>query len=128
MDFKFVKNNYFEILLCIIITSAGLYKLYYPDLKKEESMNLKVLHEFHEYLIIIFELSSIYFLLFAKKEVKDIYIGIYCSIVTLVAFFYLYNRNILREIKDIFIYTNDIKSIFLRLIYVYILMYIMFYK
>ena len=67
-------------------------------------------------------------LLFAEKEVKDIYIGIYCSIVTLVAFFYLYNRNVLREIKDIFIYTNDIKSIFLRLIYVYILMYIMFYK
>jgi hypothetical protein len=129
MDFNFIKKNYFELLLCIIITGTGIYKLLNSNLRQEELINLNFLSEFHSYLIIIFELSSVYFLLFAEKDIKDVYIGIYCIVVALVALYYLYNNsNILTEIRDIFRYSKDIKSIFLRLIYIYILLYVIYYK
>jgi len=128
MDNTFIKNNYFEIFICIAITTAGLCRIFNPELRSEEISNLKIINDYHEYIIIIFELSVVYFLFYSDKSIKDIYINIYIIACILIAFYYLSDKNIIEEFKKLCIYTNDIKSIWCHLVYVLILIYIVYIK
>jgi hypothetical protein len=127
MNENFLNKNYFEIFLCLAITTAGLYRLIYPELRKEEMNDLKI-NENIEYIIIIYELCAIYFLFYTTKENKNIYIYLYIIVCLIISIYYLSNKNILEEFKKLCIYTNDIKSIWCHIIYIFILIYIVHIK
>jgi hypothetical protein len=130
MNFKFLKDNYFELLLCIGITSGGLFRLLYPELREEEMKDLPIT-DIHEHILIAFELSATYFLFFSSTDIKNKYLGIYvvgCIIVTL---YYLSKKSISQnysEMKKLCIFPDDIKSIWYHLVYVYILIYLIYIK
>ena len=123
MNYNFIKNNYFEIFISITVTIAGIYRLFCPDIRQKEIDNMKIINMNHEFLIMLFEISAIYFIFFTTPFIKKLYIGTYlffCSIVTLL---YIYNKNIIKLVKNLIIYTNNAESIGIH----FIILVIMFY-
>jgi hypothetical protein len=130
MDKEFLKQNYFEILLCIGITCGGLFRLLYPELRELEMKDLPIT-DVHEHILIAFELAAIYFIFYSTKEVKNIYLGIYVVGCILVTLYYLSKKSLsdnFSEMKKLCIFPDDIKSIWYHLVYVYILIYLIYIK
>jgi hypothetical protein len=130
MNIEFIKFNYFEIFLTIGLTTAGLCRLVFPELRQIEIHDLPIT-ELHEYILILFELSAGYIIFFTNKEIKNIYYGIYILGCILIALYYLSKRsasNIFSEFTELCIFPNNMKSIWYHLIYVYILIYIIYIK
>jgi len=130
MDKEFLKQNYFEILLCIGITCGGLFRLLYPELRELEMKDLPIT-DVHEHILIAFELSAVYFIFYSTKEVKNIYLGIYVVGCILVTLYYLSKKSLsdnFSEMKKLCIFPDDIKSIWYHLVYVYILIYLIYIK
>jgi len=131
MDIEFIKKNYFEIILCLGLTIGGIYRLLFPEIRNEEMKNLPMLSEFHEYLIAILELTSVFFIFMAGKDIKNIYLGGFVIGCLLVTIYYLSQRPIyttLINIKRLCIFPNDIISIWYHLIYVFIIIYLIYIK
>jgi len=130
MDIKFIKSNYFEILLCIGITCGGLFRLLYPELRELEMKDLPIT-DIHEYILIGFELLATYFIFYSSREVKNIYLGIYVVGCILVTLYYLSKKSLsanFSEMKKLCIFPDDIKSIWYHIVYVYILIYLIYFK
>jgi hypothetical protein len=130
MNKEFIKQNYFEILLCIGITCGGLFRLLYPELRELEMRDLPIT-DIHEHILILFELSAIYFIFYSSREVKNIYFGIYVIGCILITLYYLSKRSIsdiYSQFLELCIFPNDIKSIWYHLVYVYILIYLIYIK
>ena len=85
---EFIRQNYFELLLCIGITCGGLFRLLYPELRELEMKDLPIT-DVHEHILIGFELLATYFIFYSTKEVKNIYLGIYVVGCILVTLYYL---------------------------------------
>jgi hypothetical protein len=127
---EYIKKNYFEILLCTGITIGGLFRLMFPDLRKQE-MNDTSFENIHEYLLILFELLAVYFIFFTNTHIKNLYLSIFMIVCIFIALYYLSKKSIstiLSEVKKLCIFSNDIKSIWFHLIYIYILIYIIYIK
>ena len=58
-----LKNIYFELLLVLILTSAALGRIVYPDMREKEIKENPFMNDYISYGIIIFELLSLYFIL-----------------------------------------------------------------
>ena len=43
MNKEFIRQNYFELLLCIGITCGGLFRLLYPELRELEMKDLPII-------------------------------------------------------------------------------------
>jgi hypothetical protein len=130
MNKEFIRQNYFEILLCIGITCGGLFRLLYPELRELEMKDLPIT-DVHEHILIAFELSAVYFIFYSTKQVKNIYLGIYVVGCILVTFYYLSKKSLsdnFSEMKKLCIFPDDIKSIWYHLVYVYILIYLIYIK
>jgi len=130
MIIKYIKENYFEILLCTGITIGGLFRLMYQDLRKKE-MNDTSFTNIHEYFLILFELLAIYFIFFTSTRIKNLYLSIFMIVCISIALYYLSKKSIstiLSEVKKLCIFSDDIKSIWFHLIYIYILIYIIYIK
>ena len=130
MNKNFIQRNYFEILLSIVITSAGLCRLLHPELREIEMKDLPVTN-IHEYILIIFELSAVYFIFYTNTNIKNIYLGIYITVCSLIILYYLSKNSISKnfsEMKKLCIFSNDTKTIWCHLVYVYILIYIIYIK
>ena len=130
MNKYFIQQNYFEILLCIIITCAGLFRLLYPELRDLEMKDLPI-RNIHEYILIIFELSAIYFIFYTNTNIKNIYLGVYVISCILITLYYLSKNSLsktLSELKKLCIFPNDIKSIWCHIVYVFILIYVIYIK
>lgn len=131
MNIEFIKKNYFEIILCLGLTTAGVYRLSFPEIRNEEMKNLPMLSEFHEYLIAILELTSVFFIFMAGKDIKNIYLGGFVTGCILITIYYLSQRtpySILINLKRLCIFPNDLTSIWYHLIYVFIIIYIIYIK
>jgi hypothetical protein len=130
MNIEFIKFNYFEIFLCIGLTTAGLCRLFYPELRQKEMNDLSI-SEIHESILILYELSAVYIIFFTNQEIKNIYYGIYIIGCILISLYYLSKRSISKifsEFRELCIFPNEMKSIWYHLVYVYILIYMIYIK
>ena len=130
MNIEFIKSNYFEIFLCIGLTTAGLFRLIFPELRQKEMIDLPI-NEIQEHILILYELSSIYFIFYTDKDIKNIYYSIYIIGCVLITLYYLSKRSlsdIFSEFKELSIFPNNMKSIWYHLVYVFILIYIIYIK
>ena len=130
MNLDFIKQNYFEILLAIGITCGGLFRLLYPELRELEMKDLPIT-DIHEYILIMFELSAVYFIFYTNTNIKKIYLGIFVISCILVTVYYLSKRSLsdtFEQIKKLCIYSNDINIIWYHILYIYILIYLVYIK
>jgi hypothetical protein len=130
MNKEFIRQNYFELLLCIGITCGGLFRLLYPELRELEMKDLPIT-DVHEHILIAFELLAVYFIFYSSREVKNIYLGIYVVGCILVTLYYLSKKSLsdnFSEMKKLCIFPDDIKSIWYHIVYVYILIYLIYFK
>ena len=130
MNIEFIKSSYFEIFLCIGLTSAGLFRIIFPELREKELKDMPI-NELGEYMLILFELSSTYVIFYTDEDTKNIYYGIYIIGCILLSLYYLSKRSIsesFSEFKELCIFPNDMKSIWYHLVYVFILIYIIYIK
>ena len=130
MNIDFIKKNYFEIFLCIGLIFASLSRLFSSKLRNEEIHDLSI-NPIFEYAIIIFELSSVYFIFYADPKIKNIYYGIYIICCIIITLYYLSKKipsDIFSEFTELSIFPDNMKSIWYHLVYVYILIYIIYIK
>jgi hypothetical protein len=130
MNIEFIKSNYFQLFLCIGLTTAGLFRLIFPELRHKEMIDLPI-NEIQEYIIILFELSSIYFIFYTNNDIRNAYYSIYIFGCILITLYYLSKRSIFEifsEFKELCIFPNNMKSIWYHLVYVFILLYIIYIK
>jgi hypothetical protein len=130
MNIEFIKSNYFEIFLCIGLTTAGLVRIIYPELRIKELKDIPI-NEFLEHILIIFELLSTYFIFYTNTKIKNIYYGIYIIGCIIISLFYLSKKSssdIFSEFIELSIFPNNMKSIWYHLVYVYILIYLIYIK
>ncbi len=116
--------------MAIGITCGGLFRLLYPELRELEMKDLPIT-DIHEYILIMFELSAVYFIFYTNTNIKNIYLGIYVVGCILVTLYYLSKRSLsdnFLEMKKLCIFPNDIKSIWYHIVYVYILIYLIYIK
>jgi len=123
----FYKKNFFEIFFCGAILTAATFRILYPEirLKEREAMHIS---ESVQWVIIIAELSSVYFLFFTTDTIKKVYIGIFAILCVCISIYYLKDKDLITEIKNVSIFTPDTSNILSHLIYTYILLYIIFIK
>jgi hypothetical protein len=123
------KNVYFEALLVIFLTSGGLGRIMHSDIREHEMQINPFMNQYSSYGIIIFELLSFYFILYSNTTYKNIYLLIYVALVSFVTIYYVYSSpKILDTIKELFVYTPDIKSIFIHILLVLIMLYVVLYN
>ena len=127
---SFIENNFFELLLCVVMIIAGSFRILYPEIQQKEIIDFPLFAS-TEYLIILFELSSIYFLFFTTSYIKHIYLGVFAILCSIVLIYYLSKRSfstIISDIKELSIFPNDSKLIFTHFLFVYIIIYLIFIK
>jgi hypothetical protein len=130
MNIEFIKSNYFEIFLCIGLTAAGLFRLIFPELRKKEMKYLPI-NEIHEYAIILYELSAIYFIFYSTEDIRNIYYSIYIIACIIITVYHISNKSyeeIFLEIPELSIFSNDMKTIWYHLIIVFIFIYMIYIK
>jgi hypothetical protein len=130
MNIEFIKSNYFELFLCIGLTTAGLFRLIFPELRHKEMIDLPI-NEIQEHILILYELSSIYIIFYTDTDTKNIYYSIYIIGCVLIALYYLSKRSIsdiFSEFKELSIFPNDMKTIWYHLIIVFIFIYMIYIK
>jgi hypothetical protein len=125
--FTFIKQNFFELLLCSAMLIAGSFRLLYPEIQEKEIQDFPLFGS-AKYILIAFELLSIYFLFFATPYVKHIYLGIFAILCIGVILYYVSKRNIVADLKELSTFPNDSKSIFSHFLFVYIIIFLLFIK
>ena len=130
MNIEFIKSNYFDIFICAGLVFAGLSRVYYPLLRDVEIHDLPI-NQLFEYALILYELSSVYFIFFTNKKIRNNYYKIYIFGCIIISLYYLSQRpisSIFSELTKLSIFPNDFKIIWYHLVYVYILIYIVYIK
>lgn len=122
------KSYYFEIIIFLTLTSAAVGRIIYPDMREKEIEVNPFINTYSSYVIIAFELSAFYFLFFSNKFLKNIYLLIYIALIIPLSIYYLSKINIQDEIKSLYIYTPDIKSILIHIYIIITMAYIVLYK
>jgi hypothetical protein len=94
---------------------------------------MKYLHinEIHEYAIIVYELSAIYFIFYSTEDIRNLYYSIYIIACIIITIYYISNKSygeIFLEIPELSIFTNDMKTIWYHLIIVFIFIYMIYIK
>lgn len=118
-------SSYFETIIVIILVSAALGRIFNSDIRQQEISENPFLNEVSSYAIIVFELLSIYFIFYSNKMYKNMYLFTYILLVLPLSIFYiLKNTNLIKDLKSLFIYTPNIKSIFIHILILLIMIYI----
>ena len=124
-----LRNIYVELLLVLTLTSAAVGRIVNPDMRDKEIKENPFMNEYISYTVIIYELLSIYFLLYSNIAYKRLYLLIYIVLISALSVYYLYSSpNIFDTIKTLFIYTPDIKSILIHIFILLVMVYIVIYK
>lgn len=109
---------------------VGYLDYYIQELRELEMKDLPIT-DVHEHILIAFELLAVYFIFYSSREVKNIYLGIYVVGCILVTLYYLSKKSLsdnFSEMKKLCIFPDDIKSIWYHIVYVYILIYLIYFK
>lgn len=123
----FYRKNFFELFICIAVTIAGIYRIISPEIREKERSIMHISSEI-QWVIVLGEILSFYFLFYTTPTIKNVYIGIYAIACILISFYYLKDKNIFEELKKVCIFTSDTPNILFHLTYVYIIAYILFIK
>jgi hypothetical protein len=124
---EFIKNNYFELFLSIVLVHAAVVRILYTDLFLEE-MNDIGYPLFVGYLIIFAELVSP-FILFEYFGPKIKNFGLVLYIVACVGISCMYLKDYsFTDMNKIGVFTNSMENIFLHLEVVIIMIYMIIRK
>lgn len=130
MNINFFKSHYFEIFISLGLTISGLFRLFFSNLREKEMKYLHI-NEIHEYAIIVYELSAIYFIFYSTEDIRNLYYSIYIIACIIITIYYISNKSygeIFLEIPELSIFTNDMKTIWYHLIIVFIFIYMIYIK
>jgi hypothetical protein len=120
------KTLYFETLIALTLTTAAVGRIMYPEVREEEIQKNPFMNTYSSYGIIAYELLSFYFIFFTSSSIKNIYLLIYILLVLPLSIYYLYKYNKFDDMKSLYIYTPDIKSIWIHILIIIIMGYIIF--
>ena len=122
------KIFYFKIIIALTLTSAAVGRIMYPDVRAEEIEKNLFMNQYSSYGIIIYELLSFYFLFFTTSFIKNMYLLLYVVLVILLSAYYLYKYIKFDDLKSLYIYTPDVKSIWIHLLIIIIMVYMVLFK
>jgi hypothetical protein len=117
-----------RILLTIVLTTAALGRIVYPEISEKEKNDIPFMNETGEKILITYELLSVYFLLLAPIYLRNMYLWGYIIPVLLLSLYYIIKGNLIKDIKEVCIYPNDIKSVLIHLLYIGIMCYMVYTK
>jgi hypothetical protein len=124
---EFYKKNFFEVFFCIALTIGGLYRLMNPEIRERERAAMHI-GEALQWVIVVAELSSVYFLFYSTPYIKKAYLAIFATACIVIGLYYLSLQDILTELKNVSIFTPEMPNILFHLTYVYIIGYLLFIK
>ena len=124
----YLRRNYFEIITVCILTIASLIRIFNPDLRAKEIAVIPFGSEFSEWIIILFELSSAYFLLMAPRWIKHAYLVALAVGMLSVSLYYIATCTDLFDYKHICIFPNNPHAVTLHLVYALIFAWLAFVK
>jgi N6-adenosine-specific RNA methylase IME4 len=130
MNIEFIKSNYFDIFICSGLVFASLSRVFYSSLRDKEIHDLPI-NEVFEYTLILYELSSVYFIFFTNENIRKYYYKIYIAACITISMYYLSKmslENIFTELTKLSIFPNDFRVMWYHLVYVYILIYLVYIK
>ncbi len=114
------KNNVLRIFLGLIFLSAGIFRIFNPELAKLEMIELH-LPDFFTWLIIILEIVGGILLLF-NKYVKKVLIFFTIFLITALIIGLIINgREIIYQAKELFVYNLNPTDFFLHFTFLIII-------
>jgi len=111
----------FELLIAGALTTGGLGRILAPEICEKELAENPFLNRYTQNAIIIFELLAVYFIFFANKTVKSIYLWIYIIAVLFLSGYYIIRDNLLADLKDLCYFPSDIKAVFIHILLITIM-------
>jgi len=130
MNTEFIKSNYFDIFICVGLVFASLSRIFYASLREREIHDLPI-NQIFEYALILYELSSVYFIFYTNENIRKNYYKIYISACIIISMYYLSKMSlsdIFTELTKLSIFPNDFRIMWYHLVYVYILIYLVYIK
>jgi hypothetical protein len=124
----YIKRNFFEIITVGILTVAAVTRIMHPEIREQEKASIPLGSEFTEWAIILFELSSVYFLLFASNAIKHIYLVTLAIGMLLVSAYYLYICEDIMTYKETCVFLTTPHAVVLHIIYAMIFIYLAFIR
>lgn len=118
------KTFYFEFIIALTLTSAAVGRIMYPEVREEEIQKNPFMNTYSSYGIIAYELLAFYFIFFTNSLIKNMYFLVYIVLVILLSIYYLYKYNKFDDLKPLYIYTPDIKSIWIHILLIIIMGYL----
>jgi hypothetical protein len=128
MEVQYIRRNYFELMTVIVLTVASLTRIFNPALRTKEIAVLPLGSEVTEWFIILFELSSVYFLLMAPRWIKHAYLVALAVGMLSVSLYYIATCTDLFDYKHICIFPNNPHAVTLHLVYALIFVWLAFVK
>ena len=123
-----IKNNFFEGVVAFALTTAGIYRIAYHDEIREKETATKIISDFDENIIMIYELSAIFFIFYTNDLIKKIYLLVYLVAAIYISFKYISNINFVYELRKLVPFTPTIDSIVEHLVFMVILVYLIVFK
>jgi len=117
-----------QLLFVAFLTTGALGRIVYPEIREKEINDIPFMNETGEKVIIVAELLSFYFLLLAPNYLRNAYLWSYIIPVMLLSIYFIVKGNLINDIKELCIYTKDIKSVFIHLLYIGIMCYMVYAK
>ncbi len=124
--FELFKKDYFNYVLLLGFFSAGITRLLnYDILKKEEEADKEIFNNFTYVLIILFELSSIYFL-HINRDYTKLYLITYfiCNSIAISRYFSMRKKNIMDVLKEVVPFTHNELSIGFHIFLLIVIFYL----
>lgn len=126
--FDFFKTKFLEVVTVCILTTAAITRILNPDIREQEKASVPFGSEFTEWAIILFELSSMYFLLFASNAIKHIYLVILAIGMLVVSAYYIYICSDITIYKETCVFLSTPHAVVLHIIYALIFIYLAFIR
>jgi len=119
-------HRLFNIFITIVLTTAAVVRIIFPEIRQLEIESIPLNNPFMEWLIILFELASGYFLLAAPKMPRQIYLSVTIIGITLISLYYVYTGPSFSDYKYTCVYLNDPKAVVLHATYLAILLWMIY--
>jgi len=123
-----IKNNFFEGVTAFALTTAGIYRMIYYDEIREKETATKIISNFDENIIMVYELSAFLFIFFTNDLIKKIYLLVYLIAAIYISSKYISNINFVYELRKLVPFTPTIDSIVEHLVFMIILVYLIIFK
>jgi len=124
----FIRRNYFELIMTTGLMIGSITRIASPEYRKREQMHLPFGSDLFTWIIILMELSSPYFLLFAPPALKKIYILLFLLALGVITVYYIVTYPNLFDFRETCIYENKPLSVVFHIIYFFIFLWLAYFK